>query len=249
MTARKRNGGGAAGAVRRRWLRFGIALAAAFALVPVLLIAAMTLAERGLGPVPLDRLGENSRLVLDRDGRLLRAFTTAQGRWRLPVDLSQVDSRFIDMLLAFEDKRFHDHGGVDPLAMARAVWQALREGELVSGASTITMQLGRLLDRLETGSFADKAVQIVRAWQIERRMSKREILKAYLTLAPYGGNVEGVRAASLAYFGKEPRRLALHEAALLVALPQSPETRRPDRFPERARRRVTACSTAWREMV
>jgi penicillin-binding protein 1C len=199
-------------------------------------IAGLVAFERALGPVPLDKLGENSRLLLDRDGRLLRAFTTREDRWRLPVALADVDARFIDMLIAYEDKRFHDHAGVDFRAVARAVWQFVREGELVSGASTITMQLGRLLDGLATRSFPDKAVQIIRARQLERRMSKRDILEAYLTLAPYGGNIEGVRAASLAYFGKEPARLALHEAALLVALPQSPETRRPDRRPRTARR-------------
>ncbi len=239
MMAQQGNAEGASAsgprAPERRWLRRGVAIAAVLALMPVILLAALGLGERMLGPVPLDRLGDNSRLVIDREGRLLRAFTTSQGRWRLPVEIDAVDPRFIAMLLTFEDKRFYEHGGVDPLAIARAVWQAAREGELVSGASTITMQLGRLLDRLETGSFADKGVQVVRARQLERRMSKREILAAYLTLAPYGGNVEGVRAASLAYFGKEPQRLALHEAALLVALPQSPETRRPDRFPENAR--------------
>jgi len=224
-----------ADARRRRWLKRGAALAVLALLAPAAIFAALALGERVLGPVPLERLAENSRLVLDRDGRLLRAFTTAQGRWRLPVDLNEVDPRFIRMLLAYEDKRFHEHHGIDPLAMARALWQFLREGELVSGASTITMQLGRLLDQLETGSFVDKAVQIVRARQLERRMSKHDILTAYLTLAPYGGNIEGVRAASLAYFGKEPRRLALLEAALLVALPQSPETRRPDRFADNAR--------------
>lgn len=238
MMAQQGNDEGAAQpgrrAAARRWLKRGAAIAAVLALMPVVLLAVLGLGERMLGSVPLDRLADNSRLVNDREGGLLRAFTTTQGRWRLPVDIDEVDPRFISMLLAFEDKRFYEHGGVDPLAIARAVWQAAREGELVSGASTITMQLGRLLDRLETGSFADKAVQVVRARQLERRMSKRQILTAYLTLAPYGGNVEGVRAASLAYFGKEPKRLALHEAALLVALPQSPETRRPDRFPGNA---------------
>lgn len=238
MMAQQGNDEGAAQpgrrAAARRWLKRGAAIAAVLALMPVVLLAVLGLGERMLGSVPLDRLADNSRLVNDREGGLLRAFTTTQGRWRLPVDIDEVDPRFIAMLLAFEDKRFYEHGGVDPLAIARAVWQAAREGELVSGASTITMQLGRLLDRLETGSFADKAVQVVRARQLERRMSKRQILTAYLTLAPYGGNVEGVRAASLAYFGKEPKRLALHEAALLVALPQSPETRRPDRFPGNA---------------
>ncbi|RIA56354.1 penicillin-binding protein 1C [Dichotomicrobium thermohalophilum] len=216
----------------RRWVF--LLLPALF--LPLVVFATLTAFERALGPVPLGKLDENSRLVLDREGRLLRAFTTVEDRWRLPVVLEDVDPRFLDMLLAYEDKRFRSHGGVDFRAMARAAWQFVREGELVSGASTITMQLGRLLDDLETRSFTDKAVQIIRARQLERQMSKREILQAYLTLAPYGGNIEGVRAASLAYFGKEPDRLALHEAALLVALPQSPETRRPDRHPQTARR-------------
>ena len=220
---------------REYFRRLGYLLGPALAL-PLIVLAGLVTFERALGPVPLDKLGENSRLVLDREGRLLRAFTTEQDRWRLPVRLSDVDARFTDMLLAYEDKRFRDHGGVDFRAMARAAWQFVREGELVSGASTISMQLGRLLDDLETGSFTDKAVQVIRARQLEQRMSKRAILEAYLTLAPYGGNIEGVRAASLAYFGKEPGRLALHEAALLVVLPQSPETRRPDRHPARARR-------------
>lgn len=222
-------------AKRRGLARRLIYLLAPFLLAPLAALAGLMAFERALGPVPLDKLRDHSRLVLDRDGRLLRAFTTAEDRWRLPVTRAQADARFLEMLLAYEDKRFYAHGGVDFQALARAVWQFLREGELVSGASTITMQLGRLLDGLETGSFTDKAVQMIRARQLERQMSKRGILEAYLTLAPYGGNIEGVRAASLAYFGKEPGRLALHEAALLVALPQSPETRRPDRYREAAR--------------
>lgn len=228
---------------RRGLVRRLIYLLTPALLLPLAAVAGLAAFERALGPVPLGKLSDNSRLVLDRDGRLLRAFTTAEDRWRLPVALEDVDPRFLDMLLAYEDKRFYAHGGVDFRAMARAAWQFVREGELVSGASTITMQLGRLLDDLETRSFTDKAVQIIRARQLERRMSKPDILEAYLMLAPYGGNVEGVRAASLAYFGKEPARLALHEAALLVALPQSPETRRPDRYAQtahRARDRVLA---------
>ncbi len=192
--------------------------------------------EHRLGPLDLAAAREDSRLVLDRSGQLLRAFTTDQDRWRLPASLDEIDPRFIAMLLAYEDKRFHDHGGVDALAMARALWQFVRHARPISGGSTITMQLGRLLDDLPTRSVRHKLVQIVRARQIERRFAKREILEFYLKLAPYGGNIEGVRAASLAYFGKEPVRLAVHEAALLVALPQSPETRRPDRFPQSARR-------------
>ncbi len=167
--------------------------------------------------------------VLDRDGVLLRAFAAPDGRWRLAVHLDEVDPAFIDMLVAYEDKRFRSHPGVDPLAALRAAGQLVAHGRIVSGGSTLTMQLARLLEPRAGRSLGAKLSQAFRALQIERRLSKRDILERYLTLAPYGGNLEGVRAASLAYFGKEPRRLTVSEAALLVALPQLPERRRPDR--------------------
>ena len=177
-----------------------------------------------------------STVVLDRDGRLLRPFLTDDGRWRLPIGVDDVDPRYLDLLFAYEDRRFHDHGGVDPLAMVRAGLQSLSHGRIVSGASTLTMQVARLLEPRETRDLSAKRRQIVRALDLEARWSKRDILGFYLSLAPYGGNLEGLRAASFAWFGKEPKRLSTAEAALLVALPQSPETRRPDRFPEAARR-------------
>ncbi len=120
------------------------------------------------------------------------------------------------------------------LAAGRATWQAVSHGRIVSGASTLTMQLARLLEP-RPRTLGAKLAEMGRALQIEQRLSKDEILGAYLTFAPYGGNLEGVRAASLAYFGKEPRRLTDAEAALLVALPQAPETVRPDRFPHAAK--------------
>jgi len=172
--------------------------------------------------------------IVDRDGALLRAFATPDGRWRLATDLDQVDKQFVDMLIAYEDKRFWAHSGIDPLALLRAAGQFAGNGRIVSGGSTLSMQLARLIEPRESRSFDAKLRQIFRAAQIERRLSKREILERYLTLAPYGGNLEGIRAASLAYFGKEPRRLTVSEAALLVALPQLPERRRPDRNPESA---------------
>ncbi len=188
-----------------------------------------------LGPAPL---GENlaySTLVVDRDGRLLRPYTTPQGRWRLPATRDSVDPRLTAMLLAYEDKRFASHHGVDVLALGRAAQQLVTSGRIVSGASTLTMQVARLLEPRAERSFTAKLRQMVRAVEIERRLSKDEILALYFSLAPYGGNLEGIRAASLAYFGKEPRRLTLGEAALLVALPQSPEQRRPDRSMDAAR--------------
>ena len=188
-----------------------------------------------------------SRSVVDRNGSLLRAYTTPGGRWRLAATRDSVDQRYLALLLAFEDKRFQQHGGVDVLALARAGGQLVAHGRIVSGASTLTMQLARLLEGRHRRSGTGKLRQIVRAVQLERRFSKDEILDHYMTRAPFGGNIEGVRAASLAYFGKEPQRLSIGQAALLVALPQSPETRRPDRFPvaaERARARVLARGVA-----
>ena len=165
--------------------------------------------------------------VLDREGALLRVFTTPDGRWRLPV--AEVDPDYIAQLIAYEDKRFYSHPGVDPIALARAVLDAITTGEIRSGGSTLTMQVARLLEAGTTGRWQGKLRQIRVALALEMRLSKQEILDIYLTRAPFGGNLEGVRAASLSYFGKEPRRLTTAEAAILVALPQAPEARRPDR--------------------
>jgi len=191
---------------------------------------------QAFGPAPLGRDLEVSTLVLDRNGKLLRAYLTSQGRWRLPATREQADTSYLDALLIYEDKRFFHHRGVDPLALMRATYQLVTHGHIVSGGSTITMQVARLLEPRDKRSLHVKLREAVRALQLEWTLSKDDILGLYLTLAPYGGNLEGVRAASLAYFGKEPRRLTLGEAALLVALPQSPEGRRPDRSPEAAKR-------------
>lgn len=180
-------------------------------------------------PLPLDAAASSSRLVLDREGRLLRAFTTPDGRWRLDAKPEEVSGAYLSLLLAFEDRRFWKHGGVDPFALGRAVLQAIRHGRPISGGSTLTMQVARLLRGSPTHSIPAKFQQIADALRLEATLSKREILSLYLKLAPYGGNLEGVRAASLAYFGKEPHRLSIAEAALLVAIPQSPEMRRLDR--------------------
>ena len=200
---------------------------------------------KSLGPVPGLADVELSTQVLDRNGQLLRAYATPEGRWRLPATVNDVDPRFVEMLQTYEDRRFRKHWGVDPLAMARAAFQFIGNGRVISGGSTLTMQVARLLEPRAERTLGAKLRQIVRAIEIERSLSKDEVLSLYLTLAPYGGNLEGIRAASLAYFGKEPKKLSLAEAALLVALPQSPELRRPDRSSVVPRgRRATACSTA-----
>ncbi|KQU50211.1 penicillin-binding protein 1C [Bosea sp. Leaf344] len=199
------------------------------------LAAALWHYERSLPPLDLAAAGDRSTVVLDREGRLLRPFLTADGRWKLPVGTGDVDPRYLAMLKAYEDRRFDRHSGIDPLGLARAAWQMAVNGRIVSGGSTLSMQVARLLEPREERSLAAKLRQAVRAVQLESRLGKTGILDLYLSLAPYGGNLEGVRAASFAWFGKEPKRLSTAEAALLVALPQAPETRRPDRFPDAAR--------------
>lgn len=175
--------------------------------------------------------------VVDRNGALLRPFTTGDGRWRLPVRKAEVDPRFIDMLIAYEDRGFDGHEGIAWNSMARAALQFVGAGgRVVSGGSTLTMQVARLIEGQPTRNAWGKLRQMVHADRLEDELGKDDILDLYLTLAPYGGNIEGIRAASLAYFGKEPTRLTTAEAALLVALPQSPEARRPDRDPQAARR-------------
>jgi penicillin-binding protein 1C len=176
---------------------------------------------------PLDRASAISPLVTDRNGEWLHAFTNDEGRWRFGADLDAIDPAFVERLVLIEDKRFRSHWGVDPLALMRASFASAKAGRVVSGASTITMQTARLLEP-RPRTIGSKAIEMIRALQIERRLSKDEILELYLTLAPYGGNIEGLRAASLVYFDKEPGRLTDAEQALLIALPQAPEARRPD---------------------
>ena len=200
-----------------------------------------------LDPLPMARADSTSVTVLDRQNNLLRAYTTADDRWRLPLEPKDADPLYLKMLIAYEDRRFYRHGGVDPISTLRALGQFLRHGRIVSGSSTLTMQVARLLDGVHEKDAAGKVRQMLRAVQLERTYSKDEILRLYLKLAPFGGNLEGLRAASLAYFGTEPRRLSPAQAALLVAIPQAPESRKPDRFPHAAtlaRDRVLARAVA-----
>ncbi|WP_428658497.1 penicillin-binding protein 1C [Reyranella sp.] len=212
----------------RHWkgLLIGSALAAA-------LLATGALALDRIFPPNLARYQERSTEIVDANGRLLRAFTTTDGMWRLKTTPDEVDPIYRALLEAYEDNRFAFHPGVDPLSVVRATGQLITHGRIVSGASTLTMQAARLLEP-RPRTFVNKVIEAARAVQLEWRYSKREVLAIYLTLAPMGGNLEGVRAASLAYFGKEPKQLSAAEAALLVAIPQSPSRRRPDRSPAAA---------------
>ncbi|HVV66327.1 MAG TPA: penicillin-binding protein 1C [Rhizomicrobium sp.] len=198
------------------------------------LVCALAIADR-LFPPDMTRARTLSQEVVARNGTLLRAYLTKDGYWRILTTPREVSPRYLELLKAYEDRRFDEHFGVDPLAMSRAVWQLAASGHVVSGGSTLTMQVARLLEPRPRGIGA-KIVQMIRALQLEERYSKDEILSLYLTLAPFGGNLEGVRAASLSYFGKEPRDIDLAQAALLVALPQSPVKQRPDRHAIRAQK-------------
>ncbi|HWT30095.1 MAG TPA: penicillin-binding protein 1C, partial [Propylenella sp.] len=230
--------------VRLHLLRTGRLVTAALVLACIGAPAAPLALKAAVHAVTLpDLQPATGTLVLDRNGKLLRPFAIADGRWRLATKLADVDPLLVRTLIGYEDRRFRTHRGVDVRALGRAAFQLLTSGRPISGGSTITMQVARLLAGQSTRSPAGKLSQIVTALALERALSKDAILELYLTLAPYGGNIEGVRAATLAYFGKEPRRLTPAEAALLVALPQSPEGRRPDRHPGRAvaaRNRVLA---------
>ena len=185
-------------------------------------------------PLPAAKAGDLSRVLLSRDGSALRITLSGDDKVRLPARVSDMDGRFLRMLAAYEDRRFAWHPGVDPLALARALSQWAASGTVVSGASTLTMQVARLLEP-RPRTLRAKLLEMLRALQLEAHLSKEEILELYLTLAPYGANLEGIRAASLAWLGKEPARLTDAEAALLVVLPQAPSRLRPDRHPSRTR--------------
>ena len=176
-----------------------------------------------------------SQLVVDKDGHPLRAFADQQGVWRYPTKLSNVSNKYIKALISYEDKNFWKHYGVDPLALVRAVWQFVKNGRAISGGSTLTMQVARILDP-HSKTIHGKLWQIFRALQLEYHLDKQTILEMYLNYAPFGGPIEGIEAATYTYLGKSAKDLTLSEAALMAVLPQSPSRFRPDRYPERAQR-------------
>lgn len=185
-------------------------------------------------PPNLTRLGDLSVVVEGENNQPLRVFGTSDGLLRLETKIAEIDPKYLRFLMSYEDQRFDSHFGVDPFALVRALGQWALSGHVVSGGSTLTMQVARLLEPRDR-TLVSKALEILRAIQLEAHFSKSDILDIYVTLAPFGGRLEGVRSASLAYFGKEPGHLTIAEAALLTVLPQSPTQMRPDRFPRHAR--------------
>lgn len=197
----------------------------------LLVIALLWLADR-MWPLPLPK-DDLARVVLAEDGTPLWRFADANGVWRYPVQTREVSPYYLDALLTYEDRWFYEHPGVNPLALLRATWQNLTGARVVSGGSTLSMQVARLLDP-HSRTFHGKLRQLWRTAQLEWHLSKDEILNLYLNRAPFGGTLQGVAAASWAYLGKSPAQLTHAEAALLAVLPQAPSRLRPDRHPQRA---------------
>jgi len=204
-----------------RWRSCGLWLPA------VAIVAALVLVAIRFWPRPplADEIPVSTS-VFDRQGRLLRLTLAADGQYRIWTPLEQVPEELTELLLLHEDRWFYYHPGVNPVALATATVSTLRGGA-ARGASTITMQLARLRDELHTRTVRGKLEQIAAAIWLEMRYSKHDILEAHLNLMPYGGNVQGVGAASRVYFGKDVSRLSLPESMALVLIPQSPRRRSP----------------------
>lgn len=186
-------------------------------------------------PFPMERVSKESAVIVsDGNGQPLRFFMPTDKQWRFPVELKDIDPQLIKAVIESEDRWFYSHPGVNPLAIARAFYTNLKSGKVVSGASTIPMQIARLIEPKNRTLFA-KAKEAFRALQLKLRFEDNELLEIYLNIAPYGGNLEGVGAASYFYFGKSPKALETHEIALLTVLPRSPTRYDPTRNPNLAK--------------
>lgn len=170
-----------------------------------------------------------SSAVFDRDNQLLRLTLAPDQRYRLFTPLNEIHPNAVDATLLYEDRWFFNHPGINPASVVRAAWTTFVTRDRTLGASTLTMQLARLRFDLDSSSIPGKLEQMLRALQLERHYSKQDILEAYLNLAPYGGNIEGLGTASLIYFGKRAGNLTLSETLSLVVVPQNPVQRAPDR--------------------
>jgi len=198
-------------------------------IVIVSLITIFGILDQLILPLPKEKLRRpNSTFVYSREGKLLNAFTSSDKFWRKPVKLEQISPNLITSVIANEDRYFYRHPGVNPISLVKAAVVNVREGRIVRGGSTITMQIARMIEP-KSRTMPNKLLEIFRAFQLELRFSKSELLEMYFNLAPYGGNIEGVGAAAHFYFDKEPFKLTWSEAALLTAVPGSPEKLRPDK--------------------
>jgi penicillin-binding protein 1C len=215
-------------------IRYGLAILIGFILLPVIL-------DRLVFPLPLENLHKpSSTFVYSRNKTLLSAYAASDTYWRKPVKLSEISPLLVKSVLACEDRWFYYHPGVNLFSLIGAAFDDVKAGKIVRGGSTITMQIARMMEPKER-TFLSKFIEVLRAFQLEMHYSKRELLELYFNLAPYGGNIEGVGAASYFYFGKTPYELSASQAALLVSIPNSPSALRPDLYLEKslkARRRV-----------
>lgn len=228
IDARRPVARGLARLVRARALRVWVAIVLA-------LIAGSVVLDR-LYPLPKPgRDAAFALIVTARDGTPLRAFPDTYHVWRSPVTIDEVSPRYIEALIGYEDRAFWWHPGVNPFSLLRAAFQWVTHRRIVSGGSTLTMQVARMIEPTPR-TLSGKCRQILRALQLEAHYSKREILTLYLNYAPMGGVLEGVEAASRAYLGKPAARLTYAEAAMLAVLPQAPSLLRPDRYPQYAQR-------------
>jgi len=185
-------------------------------------------------PMPnATELKKFSQVVVDKHGRPLRAFADQQGVWRYPTSYSKVSSNYIEALINYEDRAYWQHRGINPFSLFRAVGQLLVNGRAISGGSTITMQVARILEP-HSKTVPGKLWQMFRAFQLEYHLDKKQILELYFNYAPFGGPVEGIEAATYTYLGKSASVLTDAEAALMAVLPQSPSRFRPDRHATRA---------------
>lgn len=212
----------------KKWLRrTGITLVLLVIILPLAFLAADK-----IWPLPIKQI-EMARTVVAADGTPLWRFADKEGIWRFPVTVEEVSPDFIEALLTYEDRHFYRHPGVNPFSLVRAAGQFVSSGRIVSGGSTISMQVARLIDPHER-TLGGKLKQLWRTAQLEYHYSKDEILEMYLNRAPYGGTIEGIGAASWVYLNKSPAKLTASEAALFAVLPQAPSRLRPDRYPQRA---------------
>jgi penicillin-binding protein 1C len=208
-----------------------------FAVIALVLCCLGALALRLWPHPPLRALVATSTAVYARDGQLLRLALAPDEQYRLWVALDDIDPRLVQAVQLYEDRWFYWHPGVNPLALVRAAG-ATYSGGARRGASTISMQLARRLYRIQSQAPAGKLRQVACALWLEARYSKRELLEAYLNLAPYGGNIEGVGAASLIYFHKRAQHLTLAEVLTLAVIPQNPRKRARGRELTEARNRL-----------
>ncbi len=182
--------------------------------------------------IPIPQPKPYSIIIKDRKGEFLSAYLAADGAWRLKTHANEIPSRLKQILLQKEDRYFFYHPGINPFAVLRALFQNIYAGKTVSGASTITMQVARLLEP-KPRTLLNKSIEMFRAVQLELRYSKQEILEMYLSTIPLGGNIEGLESAAMLYYQTPLERLNIAHLFDLILIPNNPNRLRPDKYAAR----------------